>query len=53
MFQRVFLTIYTSYSAYQQHLNAGVAALLQVRNFTNSQHPLPQPLSKSLLISAM
>ena len=47
MFQRVFLTIYTSYSAYQQNLNPGVAALVQVTNFTNSQHLLPPPLNSA------
>ena len=44
MFQRVFLTISTSDSAYQQYLKPGVAALVQVTNFTNSPHLLPPPL---------
>ena len=44
MTSRVLLTTYNSSSAYKQNLTQGVAALVQVTNFTHSKRLLSPPL---------
>ena len=44
MSSRILLTTYNSSSAYKQNLTPGVAALVQVTNFTNSKRLLSPPL---------